>query len=142
MARLEAIASDHGPAALVGFSMGGLFARWLAQRAPTLVRQVITAGSPVRAAPRSAFLPPTLIASAWRGSNLDALAAEIERPLQIPGTCLYSRRDGIVAWQSCLDPSTPADNIEVACRHVSMPHDLEVFQVVTERLARPLPRTV
>jgi predicted alpha/beta hydrolase family esterase len=135
LARLQQIAALHGPVCLVGFSMGGLFARWLALHATDRVRQVITIGSPWRAAMRSAFLPSPLIATAWRSSALATLAGEVETRLAVPATSLFSRRDGIVAWESCRDPAAPDENVEVTCTHVMMEKDPAVFRRVAERLA-------
>jgi pimeloyl-ACP methyl ester carboxylesterase len=136
LARLTALAEAHGTLAVVGFSMGGLFARWLAVQAPHLVRQVITIGSPWRAPVHSACVPAPLIKTAWRGQNLAAMADAIEGPLPVPATSLFSQRDGIVSWESCRDPATPEDNIEVACSHVMMEQDADVFRHVADRLAR------
>ncbi len=133
--RLSALAAEHGRVSVVGFSMGGLFARWLAVQVPALVRQVITIGSPWRAAVHSACVPAPFIKTAWRRQNLGAIAADIEGPLPVPATSLFSRCDGIVAWESCRDPATPADNIEVACPHVMMEQDPDVFRHIAERLA-------
>jgi hypothetical protein len=136
LVRLAALAEAHGKVSLVGFSMGGLFARWLAGQVPDLVSQVITVGSPWRAPMQSACVPAPLIKTAWRNQNLGAMADDIEGPLPVPSTSLYSRRDGIVAWESCRDPATPEDNIEVECSHVMMEQDADVFRHVAERLAQ------
>jgi esterase/lipase len=55
--RLIGLSDQYGPVSLVGFSMGGLFARWLSLRMPARVRQVITVGSPIQAPARNFFLP-------------------------------------------------------------------------------------
>jgi pimeloyl-ACP methyl ester carboxylesterase len=139
LGRLEALAAQHGRVSVVGFSMGGLFARWLAVQAPQLVRQLVTVGSPWRAPVQSACVPAPLIRAAFRHPNLGAMAAAVGGPMPVPVTSLYSRRDGIVAWESCRDPGTPADNIEVACPHVMMEQDAEVFRHIAERLAIAVP---
>ena len=47
--RLEALYSRHGrEVSLVGWSLGGLYARYLARKHPEWVRQVITLGSPIQ----------------------------------------------------------------------------------------------
>lgn len=135
--RLVGIAAESGPVALVGISMGGLFARWLALEYPQHVRQVITCASPFRNAPRSAFIPLEDVLNALPGPDLRTLSELIAAPLPVPVTCIYTRRDGIVAWESCLDPARPADNAEVACNHVLMPVDPEVFRILAHRLADP-----
>jgi pimeloyl-ACP methyl ester carboxylesterase len=136
-ARLAEIAARHGKVSVVGVSMGGLFARWLALRAPECVRQVITAGSPFRASPDSAFLPLGKLIEVWQGPDIHAMAVEIERTPTVPTTSIYSRQDGIVAWASCYDPAHPDDAIEVTCPHVLMPQHPDVLRAVAERLARP-----
>jgi pimeloyl-ACP methyl ester carboxylesterase len=55
--RLVALSDQHGPVSIVGFSMGGLFARWLAMRMPDRVRQVITVCSPIHRAANTFWLP-------------------------------------------------------------------------------------
>ena len=141
MERLARLAAAHGPVSLVGFSMGGLFARWLALRAPQSVRQVITVCSPFRDPAGSvAFaLEPAL--DLWPAIDLRALAAEVGRPLSVPGTFLYCRSDGIVAWSHCVDPAAaPGDNIEVTGHHTTMAKNREVMRILARRLARVLPR--
>lgn len=136
LSRLQNLAERHGPVSLVGFSMGGLFARWLAGEAPALVRQVITVGSPWRAPTRSVWVPSPLVSLAWRNHDLAAMAAGIANTLPVPATSLYSRNDGIVAWESCRDPDADHENIEIECLHVMMERDAAVFRHVADRLAR------
>lgn len=138
MNRLEEIAAKHGRVSLVGYSMGGLFARWLAIRAPERVRQIITVCSPFRDPARSVFVPLEPVLALWPGVDLRGLAREIERPLAVPGTFLYCRSDGIVAWEHCIDGNTPPqDNIEVAGHHTTMAGNPQVMRIIAERLARP-----
>jgi len=136
LARLETLSARHGRIAVIGFSMGGLFARWLALRSAPSVQQVISVGSPIRQPLRSAFLPRSVLQAAWRGQNLENLAREVERPLNVPSASLYSRLDGIVAWESCCNWQTNEARLEVACHHVMMPQNPEVFRLIAETLAR------
>ncbi len=140
-ARLEALAAHHGKVAIIGFSMGGLFARWLAIRAPERVQQIITVGSPIRQPLHSAFMPAQVIEATWRGQNLQALSDEIGQDISVPATCVYSRRDGIVDWQSCYDPHSDQNSFEVSCRHVMMPQNPDVFRIIAERLAANRPKS-
>jgi pimeloyl-ACP methyl ester carboxylesterase len=137
-ARLAQLASLHGAVSLVGFSMGGLFARLLACRHPQQVRQVITVCSPIVAPARSVGIPLEPFLGLWPGVDLRALSAEIAAPLTVASTCIYSRDDGIVRWEHCRDPWTPeCDNLEVRGCHVTMPHNRQVLDVLVARLARP-----
>ena len=135
-ARLQSLSREHGPVSLVGFSMGGLYARWLGLRAPAHVRQVITGCSPYRAPESSLFLPIERLIGAWPGPDLRALAAELAQPLAVPATYLFSRDDGIVAWESCCDPGQPENNIDVGEMHVAVAVNPRTFRAVAERLAR------
>jgi pimeloyl-ACP methyl ester carboxylesterase len=135
-ARLAALAEVRGPVSVVGFSMGGLFARWLGVRAPALVRGVVTVCSPFRAPTESLFLPLEKVAEAWWGPEFRALAEEMARALTQPATFIYSRDDGIVSWESCRDTDRPDDNIETSGPHVTIAQNLDVFRIVAERLAR------
>jgi pimeloyl-ACP methyl ester carboxylesterase len=101
------------PVSLVGWSMGGIYARELARQAPDAVREVVTLGSPFRDRERAAALP-------------------------VPATSLYSRSDGIVPWERCLDlVSERAENIEVVASHIGLGHNPAVLHVVADRLAQP-----
>jgi pimeloyl-ACP methyl ester carboxylesterase len=140
MDRLTALAAAHGPVSLVGYSMGGLFARWLALRAPQCVRQAITVCSPFRDPAGSAAFPLEPLLGFWPGVDLRSLAKDVGRPLSVPGTFLYSRADGIIAWNHCIDGNAaPGDNIEVTGPHTTMPKNPEVMRILAERLARKPP---
>lgn len=134
--RLLALHRAHGPLHVAGFSLGGVFARLLAHRHPGRVRQVVTVCSPFRQTVDSAFLPLRPFLRAWRTPDLLATGAEAARPLPVPGTFVYSRADGIVAWQSCIEPSQPEDCFEIAGPHVTILNDEEVLAILARRLAR------
>ncbi len=137
-ARLLELSKVHGPVNLVGLSMGGLFCRWLAFRHPDRVRQVITVCSPFRAAIDSFWLPLRPLLKVWPIPGLSAIAKELEGPLPVPGTYLYSKDDGIVAWESCLDRRFPEDCFAIEGTHVTIATDPSVRAIVLERLARRL----
>jgi pimeloyl-ACP methyl ester carboxylesterase len=125
---------------VIGWSLGGIYARTLARDAPAAVRQVITLGSPIRLAhpgqsrARRAF---------DRYSHLHVVPRELPLesgldPLPVPATSIYSRCDGIVAWQACLDaPSERAENIAVVGSHLGLGHHPAVIWAVADRLAQP-----
>ena len=51
---------------------------------------------------------------------------------------MFSRRDGVVAWQACIDRATPGvEHVEVSSTHIGMGVDPDVWAVVAERLAAP-----
>jgi pimeloyl-ACP methyl ester carboxylesterase len=128
---------------VIGWSLGGIYARTLARDTPSAVRQVITLGSPIRLAHEGQ-------SRAGRAFNRYAHLHVVPRelPLEfgvgalpVPATSIYSRYDGIVAWQVCLDPpSAHAENIAVVGSHFGFGHHPAVIWAVADRLAQPLGR--
>jgi pimeloyl-ACP methyl ester carboxylesterase len=138
--RLRQIAVKHGPVSLVGFSLGGLFARWLSLQSPQLVRDVITLCSPIHDAADSFWLPLKPFLGMWPDVDVAKLAQEIARPLPVPLTCVVSRTDGIVHWTSCCDHgASPEDVIEITGPHALIARSPAVLSIVAERLARATP---
>ena len=95
----------HGrKVSLVGWSLGGIYARQLSKMMPDRVRSVITLGSPFAGNPRAT--------NAWRtyetvsGRRADqhdtTFGGEMARTPPVPTTAIFSRTDGICAWQSCM----------------------------------------
>ena len=128
LARLDELHARYGQkVSLVGWSMGGVFARELAKDRPDAVRQVITLGSPFRAGYRS------------DGRMDEELAERLrEAPASVPCTAVYSRADGIVPWSACReDPSETTDNIEVPASHFGLAVSPLVLWIVADRLALP-----
>ena len=137
--RLEALAREEGRAiGLIGWSLGGYLAREAARERPRAAQQVITLGSPVVGGPKY-----TAVAGAYRrrGVDLDAIEAEVaarnRQPFETPVTAVYSRSDGVVAWQACIDRhSTNVEHVEVETTHLGLGFSPKVFQTIAERLAR------
>ncbi|MDE1173453.1 MAG: alpha/beta hydrolase [Parvibaculaceae bacterium] len=123
--RLDKLANRYGEKiSLVGWSMGGIYARELAKQHPTLVRQVITLGSPFRAGYTA-------------GGRMDpALAERLRLPPPVPTTAIYSRSDGVVPWTACREEDSPlTDNIEVPSSHMGLCVNPTVLWAVANRLA-------
>ena len=98
LARADKLARRHGaPVALVGWSLGGLFAREIGNRMPDRVSRVITMGTPFSGNPRAN--------NAWRayelitGHSVDTPPVECDFRVKppVPTIALWSPRDGIVA---------------------------------------------
>jgi pimeloyl-ACP methyl ester carboxylesterase len=132
-ARTLELAAEHGPVDVVGFSMGGLFARWLALEHPASVRRIVTVCSPFREPLASAFLPVRPLAPLWAGA--ERLAVRVAARPPAPVTSIYTRRDGIVAWRSCIDPDAPEDCFEIDGAHVTIAQDPAVLSIVSRRLS-------
>ena len=123
---------------LVGWSLGGIYAREIAKLAPDLVRCVVTLGTPFTGSPRAT--------NAWRiyelasGHKLDdpKLLAKVREAPPVPTTSVYSRTDGVVAWQcSVQKPGERAENIEVTASHVGMGVNPVAWYAVADRLSQP-----
>jgi pimeloyl-ACP methyl ester carboxylesterase len=127
----------HGePVVLVGWSLGGYIAREYAREHPGEVRKVVTLGSPVIGGPRY-----TATAEWYRSQGHDL--AEMERavkdryaiPLRVPVTAIYSKRDGVVAWQACIDKWSPdVRHIEVSETHVGLGFAPRVLAIVADEI--------
>jgi hypothetical protein len=65
-------------------------------------------------------------------------AEEVARPIGVPSTAVFSRRDGIVAWRACIEPETALhDNVEVRCSHLGFGVDPATLWLIANRLALP-----
>ena len=138
-ARLRELHDAHGAVTLVGWSLGGVFAREMARHQPQLVRRVITLGSPINGHPDANNMV-ALFRLANRGkpmkTDLDGFARRIQPP-PVPCTAIYTRSDGIVAWRASVeDAALNTENIEVRGSHMGLPFNTAVIRVIVERLAR------
>jgi pimeloyl-ACP methyl ester carboxylesterase len=125
---------------LVGWSLGGIYARELARENPGLVRQVITLASPFRLRPgdrtrASAFydrLGP--VRSPFPAQTVE----EHERPdLPVPSTSIYTRTDGVVRWHLCAETAGPRrENIEVIGTHSGLGNNIAAVLSIADRLAQ------
>jgi pimeloyl-ACP methyl ester carboxylesterase len=140
-ARLDELTDRHGRGVtVIGWSLGGIFARNLARQFPDEIRQVITLGSPFRLAQSDQTRAHKVFE---RYSHLHVERWELplehgEQPLAAPRTSIYSRLDGIVSWQACLDDVTPtSENVEVLASHLGLGHHPAAVWAVADRLAQP-----
>jgi pimeloyl-ACP methyl ester carboxylesterase len=124
---------------IVGWSLGGVYARHLALQMPEIVRSVITLGSPFAGDVRATNA--TRLYEALTGEGVDDIP-EIRRAiagdLPVPATAIYSRADGIVNWRtSMLKPSATAENIEVLfASHIGLGVNPAALWAVADRLAQ------
>jgi len=124
---------------LVGWSLGGVYARELAKEMPDKVRGVITLGSPFAGSPKST--------NAWRiyeltsGRDIEREHGQFDLPTAppVPTTSIYSRSDGIVAWQGSIQEPHHAqtENIEVIASHIGLGLNPSAWWAVADRLAQP-----
>src|SRR5919108_3888845 len=141
-ARFASLSDEHErKLTLIGHSLGGIYARELARRAPDRVRQVVTLGSPVRWRRDSDSLVAPLYRS-LRGIHSErARARRLDTdhlPESVPLTAIFSKTDGVVSWRSCVfDPDDLHECIEVRGSHTGLIHNVASLRVVADRLAQP-----
>jgi len=125
---------------IVGWSLGGVYARDLALHAPGMVRYVVTLASPFANDIRATNA--TRLYEALTGEVVDdnaALRELLAGDLPVPTTSIYSRFDGVVNWKTCLlRPSDTAENIEVyLASHIGLGVNPAALWAVADRLAQP-----
>ena len=138
--RLDRVHHDSGhTVSLVGWSLGGIYARALARWRPRAVRQVITLGSPFRMRPGDRSNASGLFDRLNPRPHLPhPIDLEHQPPLAVPCTSIYTRTDGITRWHLCLEAKHPlTENIEVRGSHCGLGHNPAVILAIGDRLAQP-----
>ncbi|MES2753286.1 MAG: alpha/beta fold hydrolase [Pseudomonadota bacterium] len=142
IARLRAIHDINGEkVSLVGWSLGGVLARLVAGRAPDAVRQVISLGSPFTGDPRASNVSRTyqfVTGQKFDKNHTRGQLREVSQTPPVPTTAIYSKGDGVVAWQNCMDvPGPQTENIEVRGSHCGLGVNASVLYAIADRLAQP-----
>jgi pimeloyl-ACP methyl ester carboxylesterase len=141
--RLEQLHARHGrKITVIGWSLGGIYARELGRDLPEMVRQVITLGSPFRMDLADKTPVSRLFDSlnpVVREDVLNIAASEDERePLTMPSTAIYTRTDGIVRWHTCIDTAREHhENIEVLASHSGLGWNPSSVFAILDRLQQP-----
>ncbi|MFV1990348.1 MAG: esterase/lipase family protein, partial [Acidimicrobiales bacterium] len=127
---------EHGETVtLLGWSLGGIYARFLARHCPQIVRQVITLGSPFRMVQGDQSSVSSLAESlehTWDQTVIvDRPPEHLKAELQVPSTAIYTRTDGVVRWHTCIDAAGPRrENVEVYGSHIGLGVSPSVLYVV------------
>lgn len=135
-ARLLDLHARHGrKVVLIGWSLGGLYARELAKRQPQAVAKVITMGSPFSGSPRAN--------NVWRayqfitGHSVDAPPIEAELAVKPPveTVALWSANDGAIAPRCAAGRPGERDRaIAVRCTHMGFTYEPQVIHAVLSEL--------
>ncbi len=141
MVRLLELRERYGrTVSVIGWSLGGVYARLLANRSPDDVRCVITLGTP--------FNSHSKANRSWKlfewvsGTKIDKVDPEtfnhIRTTPPVPTTSVYSRTDGVVAWRSSLDDHGPqVENVQVPGSHIGLGANPLVLHIILDRLSQP-----
>lgn len=139
---LSALAERAGrPVSVIGWSLGGIYARELARRQPGQVRQVITLASPFALTdPRQSHADGAYQRRGYlHAAGRVPTPEQVSEPIGVPSTAVFSRRDGIVSWQACIGPETALhENVEVRCGHLGFGTDPATLWLIADRLAVPV----
>lgn len=136
--RIGQTARRHGmPVALVGWSLGGLFAREAAKQRPRAVSRVITMGTP--------FSGNLRANNAWRAYQFITGHSVDEPPIPgdyamkppVPTVALWSPLDGVIAPRSACGRKGERDRaVSVRCCHLAFPSDPLAIAEVLRQLDR------
>ena len=139
--RLQDIAEEYGEkVSIVGWSLGGIYAREVARALPDLTRQVITLGSPFGGSAHGCNV--IWVYDAITGERIKLRStdffSEIKEPPPVPSTAVYTKTDGVAAWRTCIElESDWTDNIEVMGSHCGLGFNPVVYYAIADRLALP-----
>ena len=151
LTRLDEVSDGKTPVSLVGWSFGGLLARWLAHQRPDAVRQVVCLGSPWRAEgerTRATGMFERARVKFGITERAEEIVAELRGPVPVPLTAIWSRTDGIAHWRGCrvddldvAEAAVPghaavAENIHVPSSHVGLVSNPLSLAALADRLAQ------
>jgi pimeloyl-ACP methyl ester carboxylesterase len=144
LAKLEALVDEvtEGPykkVSLVGWSLGGVFARELAKRIPDKVRQVVTLGSPFAGHPSATHARAFYEWLSGQKATDEAIIKRVRERPQVPVTSIFSKTDGVVAWPSSVQSTTEqSENIAMSlASHLGLIANPAVLYILANRLAQP-----
>lgn len=139
--RIRDISEENGGAkvSIIGWSLGGIYAREIAKTAPDVVRQVITLGTPFKGDPKSTNATRLYELLSKDKSHTDPNIIErISKKPDLPFTSIYSRTDGVVSWKSSLEEETEiSENVEIpGASHLGLGHNPISLHVIADRLSQ------
>ncbi len=117
-ARIEALGHDK-PILVVGWSLGGVYARELARYHPQLVKAVVTLGSPFSGDPRQNTVWRLYERVARHTVDNPPIPRITDKP-PVPHLAIWSRRDGLIAPRSARGlPHERDQECELDCHHMA-----------------------
>ncbi|PHR62578.1 MAG: alpha/beta hydrolase [Robiginitomaculum sp.] len=141
--RLDELYEEYGEKiSIIGWSLGGIFARELAKLRPEQVRMVITLGSPHSGNPKASNARKFYERVSGHKVDNPPLNSRIYQAPPVPTTSIYTKTDGIVAWQNChqaepknKEKARKTENIQVMGSHCGLGINPSVLYIIADRLA-------
>jgi pimeloyl-ACP methyl ester carboxylesterase len=148
--RLDHITQETGsPIVVIGHSLGGMLGRFLGANFPEKIRHIVALGSPIDNPMR---VHPLILSTSqmlqplrrMRGQSSPECGSprcacrfnqtvSSSLPKNVGFTAIFSKRDEIVDWRSCIDPQ--GENRQVSGRHIGLVVNREVYRVLASMLA-------
>lgn len=139
--RVDELADQTGDKiSLIGWSLGGIYARELAKHKADKVRFVIALGSPFTGPATATHAHKLYERLAGHSAENPPVEMDLEEVPPVPFTSLFTRTDGIVNWQTCIQKNGQAhddyENIEIRASHCGIGVNPAAFYVIADRLAQ------
>lgn len=132
---------------VIGHSLGGIYARALGRRLPELVEQVILLGSPIKDPFKHSNPYVKVLALMTRrlhqtghgctGEPATICGVHLSGPPQVRETLIYSKRDGVVDWTSCIEDGPKVRAFEVDSTHCGLPYNLDTLRIIRAQIEVP-----
>ena len=139
-ALLKRVYKKHGEkVSIIGWSLGGLFAREVAKAYPEYVRSVISLGSPISGDPDHSNAGRLFkYFNGEPDAEMLARMKSMSIAPPVPTTSIYTKADGVVAWKGSIQrkSKTPSENIEVPASHIGLGVNPLVMYAIADRLAQ------
>jgi pimeloyl-ACP methyl ester carboxylesterase len=133
--RIESLGHDR-KLVIVGWSLGGLFAREYARYHPDQVRAVITLGSPFSGDPRQNNVWQ-LYERVAKHSVLDPPIPRVTDKPPVPHLAMWSRRDGLIAPRAARGLDHERDEeVELDCHHMAFAISPDAARQVVREIDR------
>ncbi|MDO8447534.1 MAG: alpha/beta fold hydrolase [Rhodoferax sp.] len=126
---------------LVGWSLGGIYARELAKELPNCVRGVVTMGTPFAGLQQSTNASRLYELTSGRNIHREVEQFDLPGAPPVPTTSIFSRTDGVVAWpasiQAPCQDNPHTENVEVIASHVGLGLNPSAWWALADRLSQP-----
>ena len=124
---------------IIGWSLGGVFAREIAKLEPDAVRQVISLGSPITNNRNTTNARKTF--EYFNGQHPEPIREgqfdELHKAPPVPTTSILTRSDGIVHWRGSVQkPGGQTENIVVRASHIGLGVNPSVMVALADRLSQ------